>query len=150
MILDKLENASLYESVNSRVKLALDFLRKNDLSTLELGKYEIQGDEIFARVKQNLTKSFEEGVWEAHRKYIDVQYMVEGSETFCFANIEQMHANTAYDSERDYWSFAGDGDSFVLNEGSFAIFFPQDVHMTSIMIDRPVRIKKVIIKVLLD
>jgi len=35
------------------------------------------------------TKPREQGIWEAHRKYIDVQYMIQGSELMGWASIGQ-------------------------------------------------------------
>ena len=80
MIVDRIENAELYTALSPRIAMALRALRDTDLATREVGRYELDGDRVFALIHRYETKPVEKGIWEAHRKYIDVQYVARGDE----------------------------------------------------------------------
>ena len=90
MIIDVLENANLYREVNSKFNKAFNFLRNMDLLKLDMGKYEIEGTNIYAIVDNYFTRSKEEGLWEAHRRYIDIQFVVKNKEQMGYASLGQM------------------------------------------------------------
>ncbi|MBM7556867.1 YhcH/YjgK/YiaL family protein [Halanaerobacter jeridensis] len=146
MITDSLSNASCYYEINERLEKAFEFLEENDFSKWKDGKYEIDNDDIFAIVDSYQTKPQEEGVWEAHREYIDIQYISEGTELIGYSNIDTMNLNE-YDKNNDFLTFEGAGDFFRVKPGNFVVFMPQDVHMPAININDSQNVKKVIIKV---
>ncbi len=146
MVFDSLEQYSRYSGFGFNIPAALKFLMENDLSALPVGRVEIDGSNLFALVQEYLTKPFEEGQWEAHRKYIDVQHMVIGKERMGFANIRTMQLGE-YVPEKDFQPMAGGGNQVVVPAGYFAIFFPDDGHMPGLVVDAPERIKKVVLKV---
>ena len=150
MIIDKLENANLYLEVNSKFKKAFNFLRNTDLSKLEIGKYEIEGTNIYAIVDNYFTRSKEEGLWEAHRRYIDIQFVVKNKEQMGYANLGQMQNFTEYDQEKDILFFKGNGSYFIIPAGTFVVLTPQDVHMPGIATEKPEAVKKIVLKVLVD
>ena len=80
MIIDKIENAHLYKGLSKRIEKAFEYIRATDLKNIKPGKYEIDGENIFALISEYKTKSEQEGKLEAHRKYIDVQYVISGEE----------------------------------------------------------------------
>lgn len=147
MIIDKIKNSELYYSLNQRIKTALEFLESNDISALETKRYEIDEDNVFAIVAEYNTKSKDVAAWEAHRKYIDIQYVVKGRELIGYSNIESMTQKTEYDNEKDIVFFNGDGEFTKIEEGMFGIYFPDDVHMPAISCSEEAKVKKVIIKV---
>ena len=57
---------------------AFTFLKNSDLSKLEIKRYDIDGDNLYAPVSEYLTKNEEDAKFEAHQKYIDIQYVVSG------------------------------------------------------------------------
>ncbi|MDD5435916.1 MAG: YhcH/YjgK/YiaL family protein, partial [Nitrospira sp.] len=87
MITDLLNNASQYSKMNMKIETALNYLQDTDLSNLKPGRYEIDGSDIFALMQNYETKPKENGFWEAHRKYIDIQYVIKGTELIGYANI---------------------------------------------------------------
>lgn len=147
MIIDRLKNASQYYGMGPGIKLALEYLQKTDFAELEPGKYEIEGSNVYAMVQQYETKQMEKGVWEAHRKYIDVQYVYNGTEQMGYSNIEGMKVAKEYDESGDYLLLEGKGNFIKLTSGFFAIFAPDDVHMPCVAIDTPTEVKKVVVKV---
>ena len=147
MIIDKIENSKLYYSINERIKKALKYLETEDLLNISEGKYEIDGDDVYALINIYDTKNPEDGNLEAHRKFIDVQYVVSGSELIGYAPLKEQKQLKEYDEEKDFILYK-DNPSFVkLDESMFAILFPGDLHMPGIMINNPARVKKVVIKV---
>lgn len=148
MILDKLENAALYENLHPGIKKAFDFIQKNDFSSFLPGKYEIEGDKIFVLVNEYETKKASETYPEAHQKYIDIQLMVSGSERFGYSPFSGQKVETEYNEKKDIAFFNSKVDLFKLKPGMFAIFFKNELHQPGIIIDKPETVKKVVVKVL--
>ena len=147
MILDKLENASLYAPLGLRFAAAFEFLRREDLATLPAGRYEIQTSDVFALVQDNVTK-LGLTTYEAHRKYADIQYLVRGFERMGYANLEQLKVAKPYDENDDYLLAEGGGGTLLeMRAGLFAIFFPQDAHIPNMAAREPSQVRKVVIKV---
>ena len=147
MIIDKLKNAESYYSLGQNFKTAFEYLQKTDMANLENGKYEINGDEIFVSVQDYTTKPIEKGRWEAHRKYADIQYIINGSEQLGYTDIEQLTRETEYDSENDIIFLSGKGQYTNAKAGDFLIFFPQDAHMPCINIKNAEYVKKAVVKI---
>lgn len=151
MIIDHLNNASSYLGINKRLAAAFDYLRSTDLSKVEPGTYEIDERKVYVMVQQYDTKIKEKGRWEAHRKYIDVQYVHKGEERFGYANLRHLKAGI-YEEAKDFLPLQGEGtgDFFAVREGTFVILFPQDGHMPGIAVSTPQPVKKFVVKVALD
>ena len=92
MIHDTLAHASQYEVLGPRIEAALRLLRQNDLNALPLGRWEIDGQDLFAIVDEYDSKPLEKCFWEAHRKYIDVQFLVRGVEQMGHAELGGLRA----------------------------------------------------------
>lgn len=150
MIFDQLKNAELYFQINNRFRKAFDYLRSNDFDNIEPGKYEIDGEDIYAIVQQYDTKPMSSGKWEAHKKYIDIQFMVSGKEKMGYSHKNKMIVTHEYNSDKDALYLKGEGNFLVAEAGYFAIFFPTDVHMPCIAINLSTPVKKVVIKVKSD
>ena len=117
-------------------------------TTLPVGKIPIQGDQIYALVQDNTTKTRDQGVWEAHRKYIDVQFVAAGVEEMGYANIQTLTVKQPYDEQVDYALFDGSGSFVTVAAGSFTIFFPEDGHIPGSAVDgQPAAVRKVVVKV---
>ncbi len=147
MIIDKLSNTNLYSSLGERISKAFAYLKQTDFSKLELGKYEIDGDNIFALVNEYNTKDESEGKLEAHKKYIDVQFVAKGSELMGYAPLENQKIIDEYNEHNDITFFSGEKSFTQVDEAMFAIFFPTDVHLPGIKVDKKTYVKKVVIKV---
>jgi YhcH/YjgK/YiaL family protein len=146
MIIDRLDNSHLYVSLHPRIKAAFDYLQKTDMSAFPAGKYEIDGLNLYAMLQQYDTKPKIQGVWEAHRRYIDLQAVLQGTEILGYANIARLMPGT-YDPAKDFLPLSGEGDSLTLQSGSFVLLFPEDAHMPGIAIDSPQPVKKIVVKI---
>src|SRR3970040_758749 len=101
MIIDKIENANIYKNFGERINKAFDFIENTDLKNLNPGKYEIEGKNIFALISEYQTKPESEGKLEAHRKYIDVQYVISGEERMGYAPLDKQEIIEKYKEEND-------------------------------------------------
>lgn len=130
MILDTLENAAKYTAIKIGSSEAFGFLDQPGVAELADGKYEINGDYVFAIVERNQGKKAEDAKLEAHRKYIDVQYIVSGEETMGWAPLSDLANSEGYDEARDLEFFTDKPEAFVrVPAGTFAVFLPTDAHM---------------------
>ncbi len=150
MILDRLENASSYATLGGRIAQALlamgsDFVERPD------GRYQIDGDHLVAIVQSYVPKPASEGRFEAHRRYIDLQYLVSGSELMRVAPVRLLVERQAYDADSDVIFFDSPaeraGADLWVEAGMFAIFFPHDGHMPSLYDGRSDYVKKVVFKI---
>lgn len=161
MILDSLSNASLYAGLGSRIAAAFAFLRQPQTVALEpaaLGSHnslriDICGDDVFALVQRYETKLPTDTFWEAHRKYIDVQCVVEGIEMMNHAPLDSMRIVQPYDEEKDFMKLSpreNNAEPHVLRvaAGMFAIFMPHDAHMPGLAMNGvSSMVKKIVVKV---
>lgn len=147
MIVDTLENAGRYECLQARFKAAFDFLNHADLSVLPDGRLEIDGDQLFALTQTYQTKPLEGGKLEAHRKYIDIQFIVSGEEYIGYAPLANQEPVEPFQAEKDIGFYQGEGCLTKLTAGMFAIFFPNDAHLPSRYLHAPMAVKKIVIKV---
>lgn len=144
MIKDKLENAETYYTLSESTKKGLTWLKENDLSKLKCGRYYIDAENIYANVDEYETK--QEAKYEAHRKYIDIQYMIDGEEFIGVTDIKNCKTCIEYDEERDLEFFDAEDEFQTLKTGEFFIFYPQDAHKPCIRKEKQ-NCKKVVVKV---
>lgn len=150
MIRDQLAHAGLYESLSPRLAAAFRYLRETELHALAPGKYEVQGKDLFVIVDAYQTKFMDVAFWEAHRKYIDVQYIVSGVERMGYAPLQALQVIQAYDEEKDFMKLgdaAGAGEFLTLRAGEFVVFAPHDAHMPGLAAGAAAQVKKAVMKV---
>jgi YhcH/YjgK/YiaL family protein len=146
MIVDRLDNAAAYEGMGPRIRRAFEYLRGNDPAALAAGKHEIEGTAIYASVQDYSTKPAGQGRWEAHRRYIDLQYIARGVERIGYAPLGRMTQGD-YDGARDMLALSGEGDTVTLSAGMFMLLFPEDAHMPGLACGAPAPVRKVVVKI---
>jgi YhcH/YjgK/YiaL family protein len=151
MLLDHLSNAKLYYMVSPHIARALQWLTDNAplLHTYENGRIDIDGDNVYAIVNSYDTKPAADCGWEAHRRYADIHYSVQGAERIGYCHISGMTLKQEHNEEKDYALYTGSGDWLRVAEGMFCILLPEDVHAPGAMVaDQPQLLKKVVMKVI--
>ena len=111
---------------------------------LEPGRYELDNG-LFATVSEGTTRPRDSIHFEAHRKYIDLQYCTTGSERIAWANIQELNSISTENIGDNYY-YEGLSTSVVIRPGTFYIMFPSDAHKTAIHKEFPKYYKKVVIK----
>lgn len=156
MILDTLQQAARYDAVHPGVAAALRALRDPALRSREDGRFPLDGERLVAIVQASPGKPRPQCVWEAHRRYIDVQFVVSGVEGMGHLPRASATPRGDYDAEKDVQFFEPPADLerttlLVVPAGSFAVFFPDDVHSPGIALrDGPSPARKIVIKVAVD
>lgn len=133
MIVDTLDNLEKYISVNPLFADVVEFLKKNDLNTLEEGKHFIKDKDLFVNIQVAHGKTREEAAYETHKVMLDIQIPLSAPETYGYAPLKDLPEAT-YNVEKDvtkYPDFKG-GSLITCQPGEFAIFFPQDGHQPCI------------------
>ena len=149
MITDRLTNFHLYSGLNPRFQRAFEYLKQTDLQSLPVGRIELDGKNLYVMVQEYQTKLPEQGRWEAHHRYIDIQYVLWGTEFIRYANTGRLSLGE-YNPERDFQALSGEGDNVTVSAGDFMILFPQDAHMPGMAVNAPVPVKKIVVKVAVD
>ena len=134
---------------NRRFRKAFEFLHRTDLAKLPVGRYAIDGDNVYAMVQTCDLKPTSEARAEAHRRYIDIQTPLTGSETYGVARLSYENFRKVFDSLADV-QFCDQGlDFFTLQPGKFAMFLPpRGLHAPGLTLDEPHQIRKLVIKVM--
>ena len=134
---------------NSKFKIAFDFLKRPDLSTLQPGWIEL-GDGVRASVQRYTSFQWDENRFETHEKFFDVQYVVEGMECCGVCDRSQLgEVAVPYDEENDitFYDEPKHYSTVFLNAGDFIVLGPEDAHKPRCMWEKQIPIKKVVVKV---
>ena len=149
MILDTLKNKEQYASLHPRFKAVFDYIDTHDLASMELGRHDIDGDNIFVMVQELELRPYEQARLELQRKYVDIQLVLRGKEeVFGWSEKKDcLTAETEFDEAKDIQLFTDKPQCFyTVREGQFSILFPEDGHAP--MLGEGV-VKKCIFKILL-
>ena len=150
MLLDKLANAQRYYTLHPLFEKAFAYLRNTDLATEPTGVHEIEGKKLFAIVSEAAGVTEQEYKLEVHRKYIDIQYVISGTDRMGWKDLAQCEApNDPYDEDRDAAFFPDKTSSwFYVPAGSFTIFYPDDAHAA--MVTGADVVRKVVLKIAVE
>ena len=146
MIADTLNNSRLYRGLSPRIALAFDFLHGTGPRSAASGTLEIEGRRVYAIVQEYASLDRTQGTREAHRRHIDLQYVVAGRERIGYANVSRLTPGL-YDPEKDFLPLSGEGDFLTLGPGDFMLLFPEDAHMPRVAVKAPEMVRKVVVKI---
>ncbi len=149
MIHDSLEKFALYSKLAPKAwQLAAEFIKTVTPNT-EKGRYKLDGDMVMADVLYYDTKPLAECKVELHARYIDIQVVLEGQETILSLPTKGLPLLEEFNFERDRGFFSYNGVPAVsvpMTDGSFAVYFPGEGHLTA-WNDNPTAIRKIVFKV---
>jgi YhcH/YjgK/YiaL family protein len=130
MIFDTIANANRYASLHPLFPRAFEFIRNTDLFTPAPGRYPIVGDDLFAIVESVAGRSREKAKLECHRKYIDIQLVLDGLEEMGWKPLTDcLNPVSGYSAEKDIQFFTDAPASWIATPPDhFCIFFPEDAH----------------------
>ncbi len=130
----------------NEIKQIINYIKSLDFEVIEDGRLEFS-DGIWANLQTYTTK--EDALFEAHRKYIDIQYMVSGQEKIGVCEYTKCKTNIPYDSEKDieFLDCENDFEYINMTPKDFLVLFPKDAHKPSISISEKVKVRKLVVKV---
>jgi len=138
------------ECYHGNLKKAISYFlqHKKDIFTLTQGTYKIRS-EFFYMIQEYETK--DSTIWEAHKKYIDIQIILSGEELIEVAIIDKLQSLDKYDKEKDFLGFEGPATSFLeMQENDLVILFPEDAHKPALTLKKGKSfVKKCLFKVLI-
>jgi len=150
MITSTLSQLHWYKVISPYFTKAINYALATDFARMEPGKYEIDGDNVFAIVNEFTTKPPSECDPECHQVYADIQIVISGTEKFGYAPLIEEEPSTPYNPENDvsFYSLPEEEINYLtLTSGQFIIFFPSDIHQPETFVHQPELVKKVVMKV---
>jgi biofilm protein TabA len=149
MIVDTLKQCRRYITLSPHFAAAFEFLRKLPADQ-PLGRFDLDGDDCFALVQTYTTKPHAEAKFEAHRKYIDIQFIQSGRETILWSPLADLtEVVQPFDGVKDITFYATPPRVTPVNllAGAFTIFFPEDGHAPMLEFQGATEVRKVVVKV---
>lgn len=153
MIFDKINNCEDYYDDYPDMKLIKEFVEKFNKDDMADGTYEIDGRRVFAMIQSYKTKAqTPEMMFEAHKKYIDVQYIVQGIERIKWASLDKVDlVKEEYSKGNDIAFYEGDAQfDFTLTKGTFLFLTPNDAHLPGLCAEKEVNVRKIVFKIQVD
>ena len=147
MVYDSLDNLETYKGLSADIYDALVFLKNAD-PEIENGVHQLN-PRVWAIVSEYETLKENPYGYEAHRRFIDIQFLLKGQEMVCSLPLEKLKETQAYNPDSDCALYAAEAEpqKLPIGDGYFAILFPQDGHMPNLCIGSPSPVKKVVIKI---
>lgn len=147
MIFGNIHNLKEVPFLEEKVKECFEYAKNHNLVSYEEGSYEIDGERLFVNIVEYTTTKPEERFWEAHKNYLDVHVMLQGTEQIDLNFIQNMDVKEFVEKD-DFLPMDGDkNSSVILRDGDFLICYPSDGHRTAVAVQEPEKIKKAIFKV---
>lgn len=147
MIYDKIENAKKYQGISKWLDVAIDFIEKTDLQILPEGRTEIAEDKVFANVMCAEAQEAETKEFEIHRKYMDIQIDLEGTEMIQ-TGMESEHDFANFNEETDFGTVPCKAQvSCIMGAGKFIVCMAGEPHKPGIAVGKERHLRKCVIKV---
>ncbi len=147
MIYTDMEQLERYKGLSSHLDTAIAYLVKNGINSLNPGRNEVDGDNVYINRFQYTTIPVETAAFEAHEVYADIHLLAEGRELIGVTPITALKI-TGTDRETDYVACHGPVEILVpMEPGKVLIVFPEDAHMVKIQADDPANVVKAVVKV---
>lgn len=145
-------NFAIYYHKNPRHwDQAFQFLKTADLKNLPVGTQELEGKHLFVSVSEYQGKNRADALYESHRKYIDIQYVIEGKEIIGRTSLDKVKVVEPYNEEKDIAFYEYDGGDYMeATPQNFFIFLPDDAHRPSISAGDSSMVKKLVVKILIE
>ena len=146
MIKDDIKRANVYYNISENLKKGFEWIKEQDLKNMPDGRYQID-EKNYANLQSYETK--DDAPYEAHRDYIDIQFMVSGEELSGVTDYSNCETEQEYNKEKDIEFLKNNKkeEFYKIQEGEFFVFFPHDAHKPAIKTDSNKKVKKVIVKV---
>ena len=147
MVLDTIENAAKYLHLGDGIAKALSYIRQNDVAAFEPGRYEIDNDRLVMLVFEYSNKTTDKHKLEGHRRYIDLQYWVSGSELMGHDILNAQPLVEDYNEKADYAFYNCNASFTRLSPGMFVIYYPTDLHTAVTDPQAESKVKKIVFKI---
>ena len=134
--------------MEKKLEKALEIIEELDWEKVACGTYTVD-DDIYYMVQEYDTKYPHEARYEAHQKYVDIQYIVKGVERMEFAETKDLGVDEAYNADKDvtFLKEPKEIDACIVEAGEYRIFYPEDAHRPGLCVGQPAKVKKILAKI---
>ena len=148
MIFAKLTDAADYRGIHPRLDRVIDCLNEEYLHQVGTQTQKLEDDLLYVTRFDYETIPLEEAFFEAHKKYLDVHLMLQGTER---VDISHPDVLTLFDHKDDFYAYQGEAEqTLLLTPGSFLVVFPGDAHRIKVQVEGPENVSKVVFKLLVN
>ena len=153
MVITDIDKAAEQIVLTEGLKKAIAFLKDKNNHTLPDERVDVDGDKVFALVQSYDSKmKRDDPDFEAHRKYVDIQFLASGTEILGWAPLDEVTITDPYNDEKDALKGkVSDGrwTPVKFEMGQVIVLYPTDAHAPCLAVDQPERVKKICMKIAL-
>lgn len=154
MIIGNINHLGLVPYLPTKIKQSIEYIKDNVNSNTPLGRYDIDGDNIFFMVSDSVSRYISDANPEYHKKYIDVQIVLDGQEGMAVSTLPP-HTKVLEDKIADndiaFVETPKEETMLVLQSNDFIVFLPNEVHKPLCAINNKIEtVRKVVVKIALD
>lgn len=147
MIVDHISHISAYRGLGPRFERAFAYLADFQENTPD-GRYELDGDRVYALVQSIQTSAATAGVFESHKVYADIHFVVSGQEVIYYQETSLLNPRGDYDASIEGRLYDGGNENALhLSKGFFGAFWPQDGHKPGCFVQAPAAVRKIVMKI---
>jgi biofilm protein TabA len=149
----KLSDLKNSKGISKNLDIAIDYILSNDLIALEPGRYSIKDSDVTLIREDYEPRSMDNCYFEGHQNFLDIQIVLSGQEGFGYIHIDNpaLEVTQEYLADKDVAKYAATPELvFNMVDESFAIVFPEDIHMPKIKVVDNSFVKKAVFKVKID
>ncbi|WP_138373543.1 MULTISPECIES: YhcH/YjgK/YiaL family protein [Oscillospiraceae] len=147
MVFGNIRDLKDYGFLEEDILKCFIYAKEHDLLAYEKGSHEIDGEDLFVNIVEYETTDQEKRFWEAHRYYLDLHLMLDGTERIDVNFIDNLEQKEFVEKD-DFLPMEGEANGcVVLEKGDFLLCYPKDAHRTAVKVENPAKIKKAIFKI---
>lgn len=147
MIVGRITDLASSQAYSEKLQSIFELLKEVEFSQYSAGRHELANG-LFFFVNEYETKEASDCFWEAHQKYLDFHFILEGTENIAVDHIDNQQVIEVYNEEKDATFFQGNVKTLVtLNPGDVMVCFPEDSHMAGVIAKEKQSIRKIVMKV---
>ncbi|WP_406705139.1 YhcH/YjgK/YiaL family protein [Sodalis sp.] len=149
MITGNVNHLEFIPYLPAKLRAAIDYVKRHINDETPLGKHDIECNEVFVIVSNDVTEPRQARRAEYHAKYLDIQILLRGTEAQCYSTLPAGKPDTDRLEEKDI-AFLPSGQhekQVVLQAGDFVVYFPGEVHTPLCAVGEPANIRKAVIKI---
>lgn len=154
MILGNINHLGLVPYLPGKIKQSIEYVKDNVNSNTPVGRYDINGDNMFFMVSDNSSRYIHEAKPEYHKKYIDVQIVLAGQEGMAISTLPpytQVLDDKIAENDIAFIETPKEETMLVLQPNDFIVFLPNEVHKPLCAVDNKIAaVRKVVVKIALD
>ncbi|MBN2628316.1 MAG: YhcH/YjgK/YiaL family protein [Spirochaetales bacterium] len=149
MIKDTISKGPIYRNLSPRIAQALEFLAEQSVDGFEEKRVELDSKNLFVMYQTYDSETFLAHRYESHKNYIDIQYILGGTEVIRVADIEDLTVVQEYNPDKDimFYEATDGGVDVKLKAGDFVILWPHDGHMPKLAWNTPETVRKIVVKI---